>query len=256
MVLSFSGGTRKQEHDRQLALLLMLESKVRRKMFNALMEVTRLVSDDQYYELGRIRTQYLLENIFEMDGILRKHYQTTIYSFALNNLRNLNKKQRRKLPNRFDMRVSEFIQTQALQQAQLIGDTTQEDLRGIIDQAISKGLGISETAKAIREQGEVFARARAETIAITETHNAAMFGNFYSAKDLSDEYEIKTRKEWISTFDARTREEHAAANGQVVDMDEAFIVGGERMMYPGDPAASAANVIRCRCVLGYVVSEE
>ena len=30
-----------------------------------------------------------------------------------------------------------------------------------------------------------------------------------------------------------------------------FNVGGELLMYPSDPKGSAANVINCRCVLGY-----
>jgi len=250
-----SAAERGQEHAKQLALLIMLESKVKSKIFNALMEITKLVAEDQFYQVGMLRTDLIIGNLFRFDKILRQHYNAAIYAFAINNLRSLNKKARYKLPSRFDMRTSEFVQTQALEQAQLIGATTQEDLRGIIDSGITDGLGAAEIAKNIREQGEVYARARSETIAITETHNAAMFGNYFSAKDLSEEYDLKTKKEWIATFDARTRETHVEANGQIVDMDEAFIVGGERMMYPGDPAASAENVIRCRCVLAYTTQD-
>ncbi len=43
------------------------------------------------------------------------------------------------------------------------------------------------------------------------------------------------------------RESHLAAHGQVVDIDEPFLVGGERLMYPRDPAGSPENTINCGC---------
>ena len=55
------------------------------------------------------------------------------------------------------------------------------------------------------------------------------------------------QKEWIATLDERVRIDHAEANGQVVDMDKNFLVGGEELAYPGDSRGSAANVINCRC---------
>ncbi len=51
--------------------------------------------------------------------------------------------------------------------------------------------------------------------------------------------------------DSKTREDHAEADGQEVGMDEPFDVGGEQLMYPGDPAGSAGNVINCRCTVIY-----
>ena len=38
---------------------------------------------------------------------------------------------------------------------------------------------------------------------------------------------------------------HGAANGQEVDFDKPFLVGGEYMQRPGE--GSARNVINCRC---------
>jgi hypothetical protein len=38
-----------------------------------------------------------------------------------------------------------------------------------------------------------------------------------------------------------------AADGQVVGLDEPFIVGGEQLMYPGDPAGSPGNICNCLC---------
>jgi uncharacterized protein with gpF-like domain len=66
------------------------------------------------------------------------------------------------------------------------------------------------------------------------------------------------RKEWVSAQDERTRTsppdefDHIEADGQVVDMNEAFTVGGEQMMFPGDPGGSAGNIINCRCAVVYL----
>ena len=58
-------------------------------------------------------------------------------------------------------------------------------------------------------------------------------------------------KKWVATNDARTRSTHAAANGQTVDMNENFIVGGSQMEYAGDAKGGARNVINCRCIIIY-----
>ncbi len=38
-------------------------------------------------------------------------------------------------------------------------------------------------------------------------------------------------------------------------MGQPFIVGGEQLQYPGDPAGSAWNVISCRCTQLPIVEE-
>ena len=56
-------------------------------------------------------------------------------------------------------------------------------------------------------------------------------------------------REWVSALDARTRPEHAEADGQVVGVDEPFIVGGEKLMFPGDRNGSGWNIYNCRCTM-------
>jgi len=58
-------------------------------------------------------------------------------------------------------------------------------------------------------------------------------------------------KVWMANHDAKTRPDHAEADGQEVGMDESFDVGGEQLMYPGDPAGSPGNIINCRCTVYY-----
>lgn len=56
-------------------------------------------------------------------------------------------------------------------------------------------------------------------------------------------------KQWVAVGDDKTREAHLHANGQIVPIDEPFIVDGEELMYPGDPNGSAENIINCRCTM-------
>ena len=55
-------------------------------------------------------------------------------------------------------------------------------------------------------------------------------------------------KQWDATLDSRTREAHREADGQIVEWDEEFTVGGEKMKAPSI-GGSAKNVINCRCQL-------
>ena len=52
---------------------------------------------------------------------------------------------------------------------------------------------------------------------------------------------------WVATHDGDTRDDHAEAHGQCVPVGEPFVVGGEQLAFPGDPSASAENVVNCRC---------
>jgi len=53
-------------------------------------------------------------------------------------------------------------------------------------------------------------------------------------------------KEWRHSHISQVpRLAHLAVEGQVRKVDEPFIVGGEKLMYPRDPAGSAKNTVRC-----------
>lgn len=56
-------------------------------------------------------------------------------------------------------------------------------------------------------------------------------------------------KTWVSVMDNRTRAAHRSANGQTVDINTSFIVGGEPMFRPGWEGGSIKNTINCRCTM-------
>lgn len=132
-----------------------------------------------------------------------------------------------------------------------VAETTRQQIVNAVDRGYKEGVGQAGVAKIIREAIPSMSGYRSALIARTETHGAANAGAFAAA----DETGLILDKEWISAEDERTREDHALANGQIVGKDQPFDIGGEALMYPGDPAGSAEQVINCRCALGWVVRD-
>ena len=81
--------------------------------------------------------------------------------------------------------------------------------------------------------------------AITGAENAGRVESYHYAESIG----ITLKKEWLATLDDRTRDEHRALDGQRVDIDEPFTVGGDEIMFPGDPNAEGYLVYGCRCTL-------
>jgi hypothetical protein len=90
---------------------------------------------------------------------------------------------------------------------------------------------------------------RADMIARTETHNAAMYASIESARDAFGDLPFDGAKVWNAVVDDRSREDHVAADNQKVGLDQSFEIGGESLDKPGD--GSAEQAINCRCVLTY-----
>jgi uncharacterized protein with gpF-like domain len=55
------------------------------------------------------------------------------------------------------------------------------------------------------------------------------------------------KKEWQHGGSSMPRPSHQAAHGQVRPVNEPFLVDGEELMYPRDPAGSPGNTINCSC---------
>lgn len=149
--------------------------------------------------------------------------------------------------------AAEFIRRHVDRALTETTDTTRERLRERIAQVTADGGGLTEITAAVRDVFEG-RRANALTIARTETAPAFNFATV-SAWQQSGVVETKT---WVTVHDGRARIAHLDADGQTVGINERFRVGGELLLFPGDPSqASAGNTINCRCgMLAGVVSEE
>lgn len=141
-----------------------------------------------------------------------------------------------------------------------VSETTREIIVDVIDKGLRAGMGQEAIANEITERVPEISTRRAGVIARTETHGASNYGTQRMAESIG----VPMRKVWISGQDDRVRRiprdgyDHAQMDGVQVEMDEPFLVPSkagppDAIMYPGDPAGAAANVINCRCTLSHEV---
>ena len=87
---------------------------------------------------------------------------------------------------------------------------------------------------------------RAASTGITTAQNAGRLDSYIAAEKMG----IQIKRRWMCTKDARTRLDHGLADGQiVVGTKTPFIVGGYKMMFPGDKSLGAPGheIYNCRC---------
>lgn len=99
---------------------------------------------------------------------------------------------------------------------------------------------------------------RADTIASTESHRVLSLARREAWNQIVDELgvdENEFTRTWNATEDKRTRDTHAAMDGQTVQGFDPFqSPSGAVLNYPGDPEAPPEETIRCRCVETYELS--
>ncbi len=154
---------------------------------------------------------------------------------------------------------SEWFTHYQLVFAQDINQTSSNELSELLQQASREGWSIETMSK---RMGQVFRQwqqgdltpedfdwieqrkpqFRRDNIARSESMRAANASNLA----IYAEYGAPG-SEWYATMDNRTRPEHMAAHGQIRKLGEPFDVGGEKLIYPGDPNGSAGNTCQCRC---------
>jgi hypothetical protein len=136
-----------------------------------------------------------------------------------------------------------------------VGNTSLVLIRRLLDKLVpdivEQGVGAGQAQTMLRDsiksawhEAKYF---RTERIVRTEVNRAANWGSMKGVKST----EIPHDKVWLSALYANSRPEHTAGDGQKVDIDSAFYIGGESLMFPGDPAGSAGNVINCLCSMTY-----
>lgn len=107
-------------------------------------------------------------------------------------------------------------------------------------------VGNIEKGRILRSQFGKYSKYQAERLVRTEATNAANFATMESATTIFPEAQMQ--KEWIASFDDRTRSTHTEAGAsEPIDYNQPFMVGGSFLMYPGDPSGPAEEVINCRC---------
>lgn len=159
----------------------------------------------------------------------------------------------------FQRLINEYIERFGATKVLQILETTRKQVMGVIREGQREGLGVEEIARLLREAVPEFSRIRSRVIARTETHGSSQYAQFRTAQQ-------STRplvKQWNSTEDGRTRTiimddryDHRVIDEQRVALEQPFMVPTifgtkEPLMYPGDPAGTAGNIINCRCAMTF-----
>lgn len=154
------------------------------------------------------------------------------------------------LPKSYIDQIREFLDELEQQDYwQAIQTTTKTRLTSLVQQGLEAGDATPKIAKSIREWlGGNNAKSRALAIARTETTGAMNSGHYAVHQQLAADGVISGRV-WRAVIDKDTRQTHVHADGQSVKPSELFNIGGEQARFPGDWSLSAAERVRCRCVM-------
>ena len=128
--------------------------------------------------------------------------------------------------------------------------TLKRNVRQELTRGIASGKTWIEVAYQVASgMNSPFNRAMRDAMRIvrTEGHRINQQG-FLDASHEAKDKGADVVKQWDSTLDGNTRPAHRIADGQIKELDEPFIVDGEKMDAPSI-GGSARNVCNCRCQL-------
>lgn len=129
--------------------------------------------------------------------------------------------------------------------------TSPKTLSRRISKLRAQGLSYQELSQTLASQYKT-SFASAERLVRTSYNSASNYAAWRSLIKAGED-----GKRWLSSKDRKVRRrprdqfDHKDADGQIVAIDQPFIVSGERLMFPGDRSlgASKGNLIHCRCSL-------
>jgi Phage Mu protein F like protein len=156
------------------------------------------------------------------------------------------------IPDPFVDAAARWLRVNGGERVQSMTQTSRDEIGNQIRIGVTKGESRQEIAERITKHRRSVTPGRAATIARTEVHAATNYASLEAAK----ESPAPLLKIWVARAGARPA--HASAMGQRQLMDDAFVVGGYRMNYPGDPwgGAPASLLVNCRCVMVYEVTRD
>lgn len=205
--------------------------------------------ESAYLDFGSLAIDGVIErNRQEVQAILEEFYAKTIGDLALMQQNKLLKK-KELTSERFIDNAQDFIISQGLSKSITIAETSKNITNQFIARSISEGESSDKVARGLRTLvGRDLAAFKSVQIARTEIGNAASFAQDQGARESG----LLLQKEWVAVTDEATRDDHIEVDGDVVGMEQSFMVGGFPMLHPNDTAAPAGQVINCRCVVNYI----
>ena len=194
-----------------------------------------------------VKAAALVESFLRLTGVARRELLREILN-ALLVIYGLNAEERA-AELKAIAEYSKLLEQQIGVQAERLVAGVQDAAANVMIDSLHEGWSIPQTATALQEKIAGIAPWQATMLARTDLIALANGASQQRAVIVdSPELQFKT---WLATPDERTRIDHRHAHGQTVPLTQPFTVGGEQLLYPGDPSASDGNVINCRCTVIY-----
>jgi HK97 family phage portal protein len=156
----------------------------------------------------------------------------------------------------FTQELKEELERLVMNSAKYINEETVKKMLEMIEKAEAEDWTVEDLSHELWEKFKDLSISRAERIARTETGKVENYGNLEGYKQMP----FVERKGWLCSFVKDSRQEHMDADRRYSDnpilLEEAFIVGGEELQYPGDPKGSAGNICNCLCGTYPEIGEE
>lgn len=151
--------------------------------------------------------------------------------------------------------INDYLATEVGLTITALGDTTKARLKRLLERLVPEiidsgvGGGAAQTAlrDAVKSAWHRDRYFRTERIVRTEVNRATNWGSLKGVQSTG----VAHYKVWLSAFTQNSRTEHTMEDGQKVDSEENFLIDGEDLQYPGDPAGSPGNTINCLCSMTY-----
>lgn len=112
-----------------------------------------------------------------------------------------------------------------------------------IAEGMNAKLSRADMANLVRDFFEGYAPGKVDNIV-----NGLSTATWEAGQDLAYNEAGVTAREWLSSRDDKVRPTHDAADGQRVDLNSFFLVGGVELKHPADPNGTLEETIGCRCV--------
>ena len=151
------------------------------------------------------------------------------------------------MPAFWDNMMEGYLLVYLTERIRKVTETTAKRITGWLELAERQGFTREQAIDALSFDD---LNPRALTIARTETTNAMSRSQTIALESSGETWE----KAWVNVADERVRADHRAMNANnYIPINEDFIVGGERLDYPGsmNEGAQLAQVINCRCFMDY-----
>lgn len=140
--------------------------------------------------------------------------------------------------------VQQFLNADLALRARDMNLNTANRLNDILSRGIQRGESVNDIANNINDIYGRMTRSRSVAIARTEVARASNFASLEGFAQAG-----VTLKEWLSARDANVRDAHEDLDGDVVDIDEAFVSSAGGFGPAPGSMGNAADDVNCRCVL-------